>query len=138
LLFRKALRLRVLAITLIVAAFAEMINISAAITAVTKILTGVYAARRNGVDRRGQLHAGTALIARGEFSIVVVGLVGSAVEPRLGVLVAAYVLILATAGPIITRFAEGPQRHPEVHEPRLRRPREPLSTRLRRRSRSSA
>ena len=188
--------LRVLAITLIVAAFAEMINVSAAvgaflvglsltgeitdrarevftplrdlfaaafflaiglsinpadlppvlpaalalaaITAVTKILTGAYAARRDGVDRRGQLHAGTALIARGEFSIVVVGLVGSAAEPRLGALVAAYVLILATAGPIITRFAEGPQRHPEVHEPRPRRPREPLSTRVRRRPRSSA
>jgi CPA2 family monovalent cation:H+ antiporter-2 len=156
--------LRVLGITLLVAALAEMINISAAIgaflvglsltgeitdrarevlsplrdlfaaafflaiglsinpadlppvlpaamalavvTAVTKVVTGAYAASRDGIDRRGQLRAGTALIARGEFSIVVVGLVGAVADPRLGALVAAYVLILATAGPILTRFAD--------------------------------
>jgi CPA2 family monovalent cation:H+ antiporter-2 len=156
--------LRVLGITLLVAALAEMINISAAIgaflvglsltgeitdrarevlsplrdlfaaafflaiglsinpadllpvlpaamalavvTAVTKVVTGGYAASRDGIDRRGQLRAGTALIARGEFSIVVVGLVGAVADPRLGALVAAYVLILATAGPILTRFAD--------------------------------
>jgi CPA2 family monovalent cation:H+ antiporter-2 len=59
------------------------------------------------VDRRGQLRAGTALIARGEFSVVVVGLVGAAADPRLSALVAAYLLMLATAGPIITRFVDG-------------------------------
>jgi CPA2 family monovalent cation:H+ antiporter-2 len=79
----------------------------AAVTAVTKILTGAYVGRRQGVDHRGQLRAGTALIARGEFSIVVVGLAGGAADPRLGALVAGYVLILATAGPIITRFVGG-------------------------------
>jgi monovalent cation:H+ antiporter-2, CPA2 family len=78
----------------------------AVITAITKVLAGVYAASRDGVDRRGRLRAGTALIARGEFSIVVVGLVGTAGDPRLGALVAAYVLILATTGPILTRFAD--------------------------------
>ena len=72
------------------------------------MLAGVYAASRDGVDRRGRVRAGTALIARGEFSIVVVGLVGTAADPRLGPLVAAYVLILATVGPILTRFADVP------------------------------
>ena len=61
------------------------------------MLAGVYAASRDGVDRRGRVRAGTALIARGGFSIVVVGLVGSAAD-RLGPLVAAYVLILDTVG----------------------------------------
>ncbi len=86
----------------------------AGVTAVTKVLAGVYAASRDGVDRRGQVRAGTALIARGEFSIVVVGLVGSAADPRLGPLVAAYVLILATVGPILTRFADVPLRQRAV------------------------
>jgi CPA2 family monovalent cation:H+ antiporter-2 len=71
----------------------------AVITAVAKVLAGVYAAGRDGVDRRGRLRVGTALIARGEFSIVVVGLVGTAADPRPGALVAAYVLIFATTGP---------------------------------------
>ena len=66
----------------------------------------MFAARRDGVDRQGQLRAGTALIARGEFSIVVVGLIGTAADPRLGALVAAYVLLVATLGPIVTRLVE--------------------------------
>jgi CPA2 family monovalent cation:H+ antiporter-2 len=39
------------------------------ITALTKFLTGWWAARRTGVDKRGRLRAGAALVARGEFSI---------------------------------------------------------------------
>ncbi|MEU9247371.1 cation:proton antiporter [Streptomyces sp. NPDC048385] len=76
----------------------------ALVTAVTKVASGWYAARRDGAGRRGRLRAGTALIARGEFSIVIVGLVGLR-HDRLGALVAAYVLLLAVAGPVITRFA---------------------------------
>jgi CPA2 family monovalent cation:H+ antiporter-2 len=78
----------------------------AAVTAVTKVLAGAFAATRDGVDRHGQLRAGTALIARGEFSIVVIGLVGAAADPQLRALVAAYLVILALAGPIITRFVD--------------------------------
>lgn len=93
----------------------------AAVTAVTKVLTGAYAAGRDGVDRDGRLRAGTALITRGEFSIVVIGLVGAAADPRLGALVAAYVTILATAGPVLTRWADGPRRRrPEVDAQRRR------------------
>jgi len=72
-------------------------------TALTKILTGYWAARRMGVDGAGRWRAGTALIARGEFSIVIAGL-GTALEPRLGPLAAAYVLLLAIAGPILSRM----------------------------------
>lgn len=39
----------------------------AAVTAATKVATGMFAARREGVARRGQLRAGTALVARGVF-----------------------------------------------------------------------
>jgi CPA2 family monovalent cation:H+ antiporter-2 len=80
----------------------------AAVTAATKVLTGQYAARRDGVARRGQLRAGTALITRGEFSIVILGLAGGSSD-LLGPLVTAYVFILAIAGPLLTRYVGGPR-----------------------------
>jgi K+:H+ antiporter subunit KhtU len=56
---------------------------------------------------RGRARAGASLIARGEFSIVIAGLaIGSTVDRKLVPLAAAYVLLLAIAGPIITRFAD--------------------------------
>lgn len=77
----------------------------AAVTAVTKLLTGGYAARRDGVARPGQIRAGTALIARGEFSLVIIGLAGSTVA-AIGPVATPYVFILATVGPVLTRFAK--------------------------------
>ena len=74
----------------------------AIITAGTKILTGFWAAKRAGCDQRAALRAGFTLIARGEFSIVIAGL-GIVLEPRLGPLAAAYVLLLAIAGPVLAR-----------------------------------
>jgi CPA2 family monovalent cation:H+ antiporter-2 len=76
-----------------------------AVTTLTKALTGYWAARRLGVDRQGGLRAGMALVARGEFSIVIAGL-GAGLEPQLGPLSAAYVLFLAVLGPILTRAAK--------------------------------
>jgi CPA2 family monovalent cation:H+ antiporter-2 len=76
-----------------------------AVTAVTKVLTGYFAAQRSGVDRPGRLRAGMSLVARGEFSIVIAGL-GAVLEPQLGPLSAAYVLFLAVLGPILTRAAD--------------------------------
>ena len=77
----------------------------AAITAGTKILTGYWAARGKGVDKKARLRAGMELVARGEFSIVIAGL-GAAAEPRLGPLAAAYVLILVVLGPVLVRFVK--------------------------------
>jgi len=81
----------------------------AAVTAATKVATGIYAARREGVARRGQLRAGTALIARGEFSLVIIGLVGETIEAVASV-ATSYVLILAIVGPMLTRFVGAPLR----------------------------
>jgi CPA2 family monovalent cation:H+ antiporter-2 len=74
------------------------------VTALTKVLTGYWAARRAGVDHRGRLRAGMELVARGEFSIVIAGL-GVAIEPRLGSVSAAYVLLMAILGPLLARLA---------------------------------
>ncbi|HWY67384.1 MAG TPA: cation:proton antiporter [Terriglobales bacterium] len=72
------------------------------VTAITKIASGYWAARRLGADTRAALRAGVVLIARGEFSIVIAGL-GATLEPRLEALSAAYVLLLALLGPILAR-----------------------------------
>ena len=75
------------------------------VTAFTKILTGWWAARRAGIDRAGQLRAGSALVARGEFSIVIAGLgVSAGLDPQLGSLATAYVLFLVVLGPILSRI----------------------------------
>ena len=73
-----------------------------AVTTFTKVLTGYVAGRSLGIDPRGRIRAGAALVARGEFSIVIAGL-GVAIEPRLGPLSAAYVLLMAIAGPVLAR-----------------------------------
>ena len=79
----------------------------AVVTGATKVVTGWWAAARAGVARRGRFRAGTVLIARGEFSIVIAGLVvASGEQPELGPFAAAYVLVLAVSGPIITRFSD--------------------------------
>ncbi|MER5769346.1 cation:proton antiporter [Streptomyces sp. NPDC001985] len=77
----------------------------AVVTAVTKVLTGWYAARRAGIGPRGRLRAGGALVARGEFSIVIAGL-AVATEPRIGPIATAYVLILVVLGPLAARWTE--------------------------------
>jgi len=73
----------------------------------TKVATGWWAARRAGIATLGRFRAGAALVARGEFSIVIAGLAVSAgVSPRLGPLAASYVLLMAVLGPLAARFIE--------------------------------
>jgi CPA2 family monovalent cation:H+ antiporter-2 len=75
----------------------------AAITMLTKTLTEYLSTRGSRVNRRTRLHAGITLIAHGEFSIVIAGL-GVTLEPRLGPLSAAYVLLMAILGPLAARI----------------------------------
>jgi CPA2 family monovalent cation:H+ antiporter-2 len=79
----------------------------ATVTAATKVATGIFAARRDGVARRGQLRAGTALIARGEFSLIIIGLIGPSIA-EVAALATAYVFIMAIAGPVLARYTGGP------------------------------
>jgi K+:H+ antiporter subunit KhtU len=79
----------------------------AAVGAGTKFATGWLAARRGGIGRRGRIRAGVALIARGEFSIVIAGIVAAdGSEPDIAPLAAVYVLSLAVSGPILARVAD--------------------------------
>ncbi|MGP0224338.1 MULTISPECIES: cation:proton antiporter [unclassified Paenarthrobacter] len=80
----------------------------ALLTALTKMLTGMWAAKRAGIAVPGRFRAGAALIARGEFSIVIAGLAvaSGAVPGQLAALATAYVLIMAILGPLAARFVE--------------------------------
>src|SRR6185295_6798357 len=79
----------------------------AALTMLTKLVTGYVAAKRGGIALPGQLRAGLALLPRGEFSVVIAGLaVASGVEPRLAPLATAYVLITVVSGPLLARLPD--------------------------------
>jgi CPA2 family monovalent cation:H+ antiporter-2 len=78
-----------------------------AVTALGKLVAGWYAARRQGARIAGRLRAGTALIARGEFSIVIAALGASLTHgEELAALAAAYVLTTAIIGPLAAKYAE--------------------------------
>jgi CPA2 family monovalent cation:H+ antiporter-2 len=77
------------------------------VTALTKLLSGTVSARRRGVGPGGQRRAGTALIARGEFSIVIAALGASIADGEdLGALAAAYVLLTAIVGPLAAKYSD--------------------------------
>jgi len=79
----------------------------ALVTTLTKVGTGWWAAKRASIGMRGRLRAGLTLAAHGEFSIVIAGLgVAAGVQRALGPLAAAYVLIMASAGPLLARAAD--------------------------------
>ncbi|WP_459976027.1 cation:proton antiporter [Nocardioides pyridinolyticus] len=85
-----------------------------AATALTKLASGAYAAARAGIGRRGQWRAGSALVARGEFSLVIAGLAVTAGYGDVGPLASAYVVLLGVAGPLLAKFADTPRTAADV------------------------
>ncbi len=80
------------------------------VTAATKVVVGRWASRRNDIGSRGQIRAGLLLIPRGEFSIIIAGLgAGVAGGGELPALAAAYVLLMAVAGPVAVRIQQSRQ-----------------------------
>jgi CPA2 family monovalent cation:H+ antiporter-2 len=80
----------------------------AVVTALTKIVSAGWAAKRAGIALPGQIRAGTVMVSRGEFNIVIAGLATSAAldAPGLAALAATYVLIMAVFGPLIARAGD--------------------------------
>ena len=77
----------------------------AAVSAVAKVATGWIAAGRAGIGKPGRVRAGAALVAHGEFSIVIAEL-GIGREGDLGALAAAYVVILTVVGALLYQFSD--------------------------------
>lgn len=86
---------------------------AAALTVVAiagKLGSGWIAGRTLGVGPAGRIRAGSALIARGEFSIVIASLgAATANGSALGALAAAFVLFTAVIGPVIAKYAGSPR-----------------------------
>lgn len=80
-------------------------SLLAILTAGTKVATGWIAARQADIGTPGRARTGAALIARGEFSIVIAEL-GVVREPDLGALAAFYVIILTIIGPVLYQFSD--------------------------------
>jgi len=80
----------------------------AIITIATKFVTGWYASGTVDGDTTSRLRAGALLSARGEFSIVIAGIaaVSTMLPGQFQAFVAAYVLITASIGPVLARYAE--------------------------------
>lgn len=80
----------------------------AIITIGTKFITGWIAANTVTGTTIGKLRAGALLSARGEFSVIIAGLAATStlLPSSFQALVAGYILITATAGPVLARFAE--------------------------------
>ncbi len=76
------------------------------VTMITKIIVGMYSARKAGIALPGQIRAGTIMVPRGEFNIVIAGLATTAGVAGIGPLAATYVMLMAIVGPILTRFAD--------------------------------
>ncbi len=81
------------------------------VTSGTKMMGGWWAAKRQGIGRSGRIRAGLALIARGEFSIIIAGLaVGVSGAADLPALAATYVLFMAITGPIAAKLGDPSRR----------------------------
>lgn len=79
----------------------------AVVGVLTKGATGWWSATRIGVGTRARLRAAGLVVARGEFSLVIAALgVAGGARPDLGPLTAAYVLLLAVAGPLLVRISD--------------------------------
>lgn len=80
----------------------------AIVTIATKFVTGWYASATVDGGTISRLRAGALLSARGEFSVVIAGIaaVSTVLPGQFQAFVAAYVLITATVGPILARYAE--------------------------------
>lgn len=78
----------------------------AVVTTLTKYWVGMWAAKRAGIAKPGQIRAGTMMVPRGEFNIVIAGLAASAGVPGIGPLAASYVMIMAIFGPVLARFSD--------------------------------
>jgi monovalent cation:H+ antiporter-2, CPA2 family len=72
----------------------------------SKGITGWLATRRVCSGPAGRLRAAVALVPRGEFNIVIAGLmVASGRESKIGPLAAAYVMVLAITAPLLAKAA---------------------------------
>ena len=77
---------------------------AAIITMIANIVAGMISGRNAGLSHKASTNIGLTIMARGEFSIIVANLgVSAGLSSILTPFTALYVLILAIAGPLLTK-----------------------------------
>ena len=93
---------------------AVFLAVALVVTTVTKLVSGTLGGRLYGLDSRRSFRVGVGLVARGEFSLVLAALAGSATGDRLGSLVpefaVGYVLVMSVLGSILMDQSEALER----------------------------
>lgn len=80
---------------------------AAALSLVGVTIAGLLVGKRNGLSTVGSLNTGFTLLARGEFSIIIVNLaLAGGLMPVLQPFAALYVLILASVSPLLAKESE--------------------------------
>lgn len=87
---------------------AAWLAIGAAILSLVGVtISGLIVGKRNGLSPVGSLNTGFTLLARGEFSIIIVNLaLAGSLMPILQPFAALYVLILASASPLLAKESD--------------------------------
>jgi CPA2 family monovalent cation:H+ antiporter-2 len=76
------------------------------VTAGTKLVSGYLGAAAYGLTERRRVRMALALVARGEFSLVLAALaVTAGLDPRLSALIVGYVLVMSVLGTVLMRSA---------------------------------
>jgi monovalent cation:H+ antiporter-2, CPA2 family len=95
-----------------VASVAGPIAAAVALSLTLNVAAGLAAARLYRLGARPATNVGFTILARGEFSLVLAAIAaGAGLDARLGPFVAGYVLVLATAGPLLASRTTSIARH---------------------------
>jgi CPA2 family monovalent cation:H+ antiporter-2 len=95
-----------------VASVAGPIAAAVVLTLTLNVAAGLAAARLYRLGARPAANVGFTILARGEFSLVLAAIAADAgLDARLGPFVAGYVLVLATAGPLLASRTNSIARH---------------------------
>jgi CPA2 family monovalent cation:H+ antiporter-2 len=95
---------------LALSSLAGFLAVALVVTTVTKLVSGTLGGKLYGLDSRRSFRVGVGLVARGEFSLVLAALAGSAAGDRLGSLVpefaVGYVLVMSVLGTLLIRHED--------------------------------
>lgn len=75
------------------------------VSTLAKVAAGYLGGRAYGLDERRSVRVGTALVARGEFSLVVAAVALEVGATRVVALAVGYVLVMSTLGPLAMRYS---------------------------------
>lgn len=88
----------------LVAAVAAPLAALVVVTTASKLVSGFYGGRAYGLNDRRSVRVAVALVARGEFSLVIAALaIAAGLDPAISALAVGYVLVMSVLGTVLMR-----------------------------------